>query len=73
MAIKLAVLKSGEDVIADVREMMVGDEDTPADQKKVADIAENFVLKRWAQRCGQKCADEWNATVGKIVGLTAKP
>jgi len=44
-----------------------------ADQKKVADIAENFVLKRWAQRCGQKCADEWNATVGKIVGLTAKP
>ena len=35
MAIKLAVLKSGEDVIADIREMMVGDEDTPADQKKV--------------------------------------
>ena len=35
MAIKLAVLKSGEDVIADIREMMVGDEDTPAEQKKV--------------------------------------
>ena len=35
MAIKLAVLKSGEDVIADIREMMVGDEDTPDDQKKV--------------------------------------
>jgi len=35
MAVKLAVLKSGEDVIADIREMMVGDEDTPADQKKV--------------------------------------
>ena len=35
MAIKLAVLKSGEDVIADIREMMVGDEDTPANQKKV--------------------------------------
>jgi len=44
-----------------------------ADQKKVKDIAENFVLKRWAKRCGQKCADEWNATVGKVVGLTAKP
>jgi hypothetical protein len=35
MAIKLAVLKSGEDVIADIREMMVGDEDTPDDKKKV--------------------------------------
>ena len=35
MAIKLAVLKSGEDVIADIREMLVGDEDTPDDQKKV--------------------------------------
>ena len=35
MAVKLAVLKSGEDVIADIREMMVGDEDTPAEQKKV--------------------------------------
>ena len=35
MAIKLAVLKSGEDVIADIREMMVGDEDTPPEQKKV--------------------------------------
>ena len=35
MAVKLAVLKSGEDVIADIREMMVGDEDTPDDKKKV--------------------------------------
>ena len=35
MAIKLAVLKSGEDVIADIREMMVVDEDTPDDKKKV--------------------------------------
>ena len=35
MAVKLAVLKSGEDVIADIREMMVGDEDTPPEKKKV--------------------------------------
>ena len=35
MAVKLAVLKSGEDVIADIREMMVGDEDTPDEKKKV--------------------------------------
>ena len=35
MAIKLAVLKSGEDVIADVREMLVGGEDTPKEKQKV--------------------------------------
>ncbi len=43
------------------------------DQAMLKDISQNFVLKRWAQRCGQACADEWNATVGKIVGMTAKP
>jgi len=42
-----------------------------ADQAKLKDIAQNVVLKRWAKRCGAKCAAEWNATVGKIVGMTA--
>jgi TRAP-type C4-dicarboxylate transport system substrate-binding protein len=42
------------------------------DQAMLQDIAENVVLKRWAGRCGQACADEWTATVGKIVGMTAK-
>ncbi len=42
-----------------------------ADQTKLKDIAQNIVLKRWAKRCGKKCADEWNATIGKIVGMTA--
>ena len=41
------------------------------DQKMLEDIAQNVVLKRWAKRCGKKCADEWNATIGKIVGMTA--
>ncbi len=41
------------------------------DQKMLADIAQNVVLKRWAKRCGKKCADEWNATIGKVVGMTA--
>lgn len=41
------------------------------DQKMLTDIAQNVVLKRWAQRCGKTCADEWNATIGKVVGLTA--
>ena len=41
------------------------------DQKMLADIAQNVVLKRWAKRCGKACADEWNATIGKVVGMTA--
>ena len=46
---------------------------TPSDedQAMLNDIAKNVVLKRWAARCGKKCADEWNATIGKVVGLTA--
>ena len=42
------------------------------DQAMLADIAQNVVLKRWAGRCGQACADEWNDTIGKVVGLTAQ-
>ena len=45
---------------------------TAADQAMLEDIAENVVLKRWAERCGADCAAEWNATIGKVVGLTAK-
>ena len=41
------------------------------DQAMLKDIAQNVVLKRWAKRCGKACADEWNATIGKVVGMTA--
>jgi hypothetical protein len=32
----------------------------------------NQVLPRWAARCGAECVRNWNDTVGKVVGLTAK-
>ena len=35
-------------------------------------LAADVVLARWADRCGAKCAANWNDTVGKILGLTAK-
>ena len=35
-------------------------------------IATDVVLARWAERCGAECAENWNNTVGKILGLTAK-
>lgn len=51
---------------------MTAIEPTAADKAKLKDVVENFVLKRWAKRCGtQKCVDEWNATIGKISGMKA--
>jgi TRAP-type C4-dicarboxylate transport system substrate-binding protein len=34
-------------------------------------LVEGAVLAGWAKRCGAECAKEWNATVGKTLGLTA--
>ena len=44
---------------------------TPADLKRHGDIMKASVLKKWAGRCGAECVDEWNNTVGKVVGFTA--
>jgi len=41
--------------------------DLPALQK----IMRDTVVPSWAKRCGAACAKEWNATVGKVVGITA--
>jgi len=38
-------------------------------------ILQSHVLKRWAERCTKKrpnCVKEWNATIGKVVGITIK-
>jgi TRAP-type C4-dicarboxylate transport system substrate-binding protein len=42
-----------------------------ADLKAREKILSDFVLKRWAKRCGQACAEEWNETVGEVVGVQA--
>ena len=34
-------------------------------------IATEVVLKRWAERCGSECANNWNDTVGRVLGLQA--
>ncbi len=46
-------------------------EPSAEDQAKLKNIVENFVLKRFADRCGKACAEEWNATMGEITGLKA--
>ncbi len=50
---------------------MIPIEPSAADKAMLADIVKNFVVKRWAERCGKACAAEWNKTVGKVVGVQA--
>ncbi len=35
-------------------------------------IATDVILARWAKRCGEECAANWNATVGQVLNMTAK-
>lgn len=42
-----------------------------ADLTKRDEIANTVVLARWAERCGADCAENWNSTVGEILGMKA--
>ena len=44
---------------------------TAADLKIRNKIANDVILSRWADRCGADCAENWNNTVGKVIGLKA--
>ena len=45
---------------------------TEADITRTRKIIEDYVLKRFAERCGtQACIDDWNSTVGTVVNLKA--
>ncbi|MEM6307363.1 MAG: TRAP transporter substrate-binding protein, partial [Pseudomonadota bacterium] len=50
---------------------MVLVEPSAADLAARDTIATDVVLARWAERCGPDCAENWNQTVGPILGLTA--
>ncbi|MFK7942750.1 MAG: TRAP transporter substrate-binding protein DctP, partial [Paracoccaceae bacterium] len=41
------------------------------DNEIIQNVVQNFVLKRFAERCGAECAKEWNDTMGKIAGVEA--
>ena len=42
------------------------------DIKKQKKIAQDVVVKNWADRCDADCVATWNKVVGPIVGITAK-
>jgi len=43
----------------------------PRDLPALQQIMRDTVVPNWAKRCGPACAKEWNATVGKAVGIKA--
>lgn len=45
---------------------------TEQDKQARLKLLQDSILPAWAARCGKPCADEWNATVGKALGLVAR-
>lgn len=43
---------------------------TDDDRALLRKISQDVVLVQWAKRCGKACAERWNDTVGKAVGLS---
>lgn len=45
---------------------------TDADKKKALKLLAEQALPKFAKRCGEDCTANWNATVGKVFGVTAQ-
>lgn len=43
-----------------------------ADRAALAKMVTATILPRWAARCGEACVADWNGSVGKLLGFTAK-
>ncbi len=50
---------------------MVPVEPNVADKAQLRAIVRDYVVKRWAKRCGAACTKEWNDTVGQVVNVKA--
>lgn len=42
-----------------------------ADERQRQDILRNTVMPRWIERCGKRCAEVWNQTIGKANDMIA--
>lgn len=47
-------------------------EPSPADQALLKKVVEETMLPKWAERCSAQCVDDFNASVGKVLQVTAK-
>ena len=46
---------------------------SPQDERRRQDILATTVLPRWVQRCGIRCIQVWNQTIGPVRGIVAAP
>lgn len=51
---------------------MVRVDATDEDLSKRQEAMLQAVLPAWAERCGEECVSDWNATAGKVAGLKAE-
>ncbi|HEV2673556.1 MAG TPA: TRAP transporter substrate-binding protein [Aliidongia sp.] len=55
-----------------VKSDMVLVAEAPDDRELLDRILRTVILPKWAARCGEDCAAQWNRTVGARMGLTAE-
>lgn len=55
-----------------VKGKMVLVQPSDADRALLKKVLQESVLPKWAARCSASCVTDFNATVGKVVSLTAK-
>lgn len=55
-----------------VKGKMVLVKPTDADRALLKKVLQESVLPKWAARCSAECVSDFNATIGKVVGMTAK-
>ena len=55
-----------------VKGKMVIVQPTAADRVLLKKLMQEIVLPKWAARCSATCVQDFNATIGKTVGMTAK-
>ena len=44
---------------------------TDADRQLLRETFETTILQQWAAQCGKECAQQYNETIGKVLGLRA--
>ncbi|WP_207477929.1 TRAP transporter substrate-binding protein [Arenibaculum pallidiluteum] len=42
-----------------------------ADRQKLTQVVNSVIVPKWVQRCGADCADEFNKTIGQVIGASA--
>ncbi|MBL6453771.1 TRAP transporter substrate-binding protein [Belnapia sp. T6] len=61
------------DCVNGTRGTMVVLDDTARDRARRDQLLRDAVLPGWVRRCGTECAEVWNATVGPVRGIMARP